>query len=32
MGRAILGAVQDFIGENRPDDDQTLMVLRRRGG
>ncbi len=31
MGRAILNAVQDFIGEARLDDDQTLLVLRRLG-
>jgi sigma-B regulation protein RsbU (phosphoserine phosphatase) len=31
LGRAILNAVQDFIGEARPDDDQTLLVLRRLG-
>lgn len=29
LGKALLDAVQDFIGEARPDDDQTLLVLRR---
>jgi serine phosphatase RsbU (regulator of sigma subunit) len=32
MGRSILGAVQDFLGEARPDDDQTILILRRRAG
>lgn len=31
LGRSILWAVQDFIGEARPDDDQTILILRRRG-
>lgn len=31
MGRELLDAVQRFIGESRPDDDQTLLVLRRVG-
>lgn len=30
MGRAMLGAVQEFLGEVRPDDDQTILILRRR--
>jgi sigma-B regulation protein RsbU (phosphoserine phosphatase) len=31
MGQALLDEVQRFIGEARPDDDQTLLVLRRVG-
>ena len=31
LGQALLDAVQRFIGESSPDDDQTLLVLRRIG-
>ncbi len=31
LGQALLDEVQRFIGESRPDDDQTLLVLRRVG-
>lgn len=31
IGQTVLAAVQDFLGDVRPDDDQTLLVLRRVG-
>jgi sigma-B regulation protein RsbU (phosphoserine phosphatase) len=31
MGARILGAVRNFSGETRPDDDQTLLILKYLG-